>query len=117
MRKNLENFDKIRTYHEKDENDNRTGRSITVLWEGLKRYVGISRCSSKDNFSKKVGRSISLERAVSARNILTNGGKRSLNAKCQFAFTVTSNTATDSDCRIPDIPEFTYLEKTEASNG
>ena len=50
----------------KDLKGNYTGHSICVIHDGERAYQGISLCSPEDNFDKKVGRQLSLSRAMEA---------------------------------------------------
>ncbi len=56
-------YDRKITWHEKNEDGTKTGRTITVIWNGVKRFAGISQCSSKDHFNRKIGHVMSTARA------------------------------------------------------
>ena len=55
--------EKVVYWFEKDQVGKRTGRTICVIWDQDNRYVGIARCSKRDQFCEKLGRVISYGRA------------------------------------------------------
>ena len=52
-----------KVWFEKDKEGKRTGKTIAVLFDGDQRFIGISHCSKKDQFSKKIGKTIAIGRA------------------------------------------------------
>lgn len=62
-------FDKVKLKHIRDKNSNK-GLTIACLWKNDMRYFGLSICNKKDQFSKRMGREIALNRAKFAATTL-----------------------------------------------
>lgn len=100
-------FDAVRIFYTDDK------KTIVVLHRGDIRFVGISLCGRKDQFARKVGRSIAIGRALKAAEIVKQNVD--INAQAQrflssrgtsFWFTLGS--------KLPenvDIPAFLYENK------
>src|SRR4030042_1231034 len=59
---------RLKIWFEKYENV-RTGKTIAVIWDGNIRYVGLSSCHERDQFCKKIGKIIAINRAKHIRDI------------------------------------------------
>lgn len=70
------------------------GATIAVLHKGDHRYVGISACSSKDQFNRRIGRKIALGRALHLFKLSTGLIKgRDVDPRTAFKFNVLSGSA------------------------
>jgi hypothetical protein len=52
-----------------------TGRTIAIVWDGEKRHVGFSHCHANDQFNRKMGRKIAIQRAFFSKDIVTTDRK------------------------------------------
>ncbi len=89
----------VRVWHDRDFTGNkgrRRGRTVTCIWDGNLRHVGIAECSKKDQFEKKMGREISMGRAVSTSSNISC-------AVSEWAFTF--------DVEMPKLPHYVQLAK------
>ncbi len=59
-------FDRVKLFHSKEQ-----ARSIAVFIKGDVAYVGVAKCATGDDFSKRRGRQIALGRAMFAYNVAT----------------------------------------------
>ena len=70
------NTENLRLWYEKDEQGQRTGKTIAVIREGNIAFVGISKCNNDcDQFNKKIGRTIAIGRAKHIKDVVNNKKK------------------------------------------
>ena len=67
-----------RVYYERDENNQKTGITVAVITEGEERFIGISRCSQRDNFIKRIGRAAAMGRAKHLQDLKQGNKQRQL---------------------------------------
>ena len=97
-------FDRVALKHiNKNPDIHPMGRcTIAVISEGDERYVGISKCSESDQFSRKTGRIKALGRALTAKN-------RAIEDETDFSFTFDVGAIADDVKSL--VPEHLYISK------
>lgn len=58
-----ENKEILRVWHERTNDGRRTGKTIAIIWEGDRRFVGVNHFPSSVQFSKYMGWTIAVGRA------------------------------------------------------
>lgn len=110
MKTNLETlkkqFDRVLLKHDNTPTKSSNGKTIAVLWKGDERFVGVSECSDKDQFSRKKGRLVALSRALYASRDDREIQNRNDYGKYIYRFDLSE---------IPEmqLPEHLYLPKGE----
>ena len=96
-----------------------TKKSCEVMVvDGLKVYVGSSKCHDNDQFNRKLGRAIALGRAMHAYNVLNNGKNPRNISSLSFADgTSKYNSFSCADTTGVDNLIIGFLPKRESQNA
>lgn len=102
-----EQYDNVKLIHLRQPTKNHNGQTVAIIWDGPERFIGVSQCSKKDQFSKKMGRMVALNRAEHVAKEMRNS--RARGKLSNFLYKINIDEPLHPD--LKEIPKSLYVPK------